>query len=785
MLVLQSTNYDNVYTRTASLIPTLVSEYTFSVGAETAAATPYVPSPFFVSFGAAPAAARGVLFHRGYILDNYNGGKRPNFLHLAVCLYNNATGWVYSNSVPVSEGGVGTGSFKYSFRTRNGNYSTFTGSGSSRYISFDQTSTANGGLGLPQDDILIYGINEPLAYSLAIIGTNYESFVTDLRRTYRGVPFPIFGIQDFCSYASGGSGGTTSFPSTGCVYQRRLVLAGMPSSPNLIAFSEVQDQTIPGQYYRNFQTTLEDGTATNGFIILLPTENNERIVCVREFQGSLFVWTNISLYRINGLSGVPFSDGNFDINKIASVGCINPRSTITTSNSAYWLSNSGVYAIQPNDTAAGYGVAEVSQKIRPLFLNDLNSFPELASWACYDASEQRLYVGVPSKRVAYYNTASYNLGTARPYESDTLLVYHESRGAWTRYTNMGGLNMYARGMTVEYTTSRFDNKSTESVGSSNLYLYGTDTNGGLLIGNQPRYIDQTAAITLAIGAPSQAVVYKQWVWSTTTDRLIYDPSDVVIGDPYSGIQLSKIISLEDALVFYGGALLVFGVDWYKTSEGAIALTFNPTTGTQLYVLPAQRVNGTLYPMIGAYKNDEPLLPGIDFTASTAIVPVFGISGLVLTDIVRIGTTYPSYHVSPSFTRQTMLSWKRIKQWAGYYDNAFLIERWKASTVGTRYEIVGTAKNYVNFDLIFLFNNEQDGFIDSEVYESNDLTWDVSSLSLGSGATLMYKQYSRLTVPIIGNGYTFQFVHYNANNSAFKLSGYQIIASIKPGKGRDR
>jgi hypothetical protein len=133
----------------------------------------------------------------------------------------------------------------------------------------------------------------------------------------------------------------------------------------------------------------------------------------------------------------------------------------------------------------------------------------------------------------------------------------------------------------------------------------------------------------------------------------------------------------------------------------------------------------------------------------------------------------------------MLSWKRIKQWAGYYDNAFLIERWKASTVGTRYQIVGTAKNYVNFDLIFLFNNEQDGFIDSEVYESNDLTWDVSSLSLGSGATLMYKQYSRLTVPILGNGYTFQFVHYNANNSAFKLSGYQIIASIKPGKGRDR
>jgi hypothetical protein len=84
----------------------------------------------------------------------------------------------------------------------------------------------------------------------------------------------------------------------------------------------------------------------------------------------------------------------------------------------------------------------------------------------------------------------------------------------------------------------------------------------------------------------------------------------------------------------------------------------------------------------------------------------------------------------------------------------------------------------------LFNSEQDGYTDDEVYGASQLTWDETQLSLGA-ANQQYKPYARISVPIIGGGYTFQFVHFSNSINAFKFSGFQILAVLKPGKGQGR
>ena len=746
-----STNYDDICP--PSLVPAGANQFSFSLGSDVPAATPYSPSPFFVSFGAVPAAARGIFFIRGYSLKNYNAGQLVNDNQLSVCLYNDKTQWFLDSGIPPSQGGAGAGGGKYSFTTELTSWQ-HPGATPNRvgYISFDATSTASGGIGLPQDDILLYGVYKPNAYTAEVVGSIYLQQI-DLRKPYHRSPFVVFGIQDLCQYSSSGSSGAYSFPSTGCIFQRRLCLSGISGATNLIAFSEIQDTTIPGQYYRNFQTTLEDGARTNGFIILLPTDNNERIVSMREFQGSLFVWTNLSVYRINGIQGVPFSDGNFDINKIAAVGCINPRSVTVTSNSMYWLSQSGVYAMKANDTSGGYSVVELSAKVRPAFVNDMSAYPELAAFLTYDNVEQKLYVGIPSKRYPFYNITVLSGLTPKPYESDTLFVYHEQRDGWTKYSDMGGLNFYARGMVVEYTQNSFSNSTSESTGASNLYVYGSNY-GGMLIGKQPRYIDQTRVYTGVSGSTVYMLTirYKFFSWVTILGKFTYDPADGVSTDTTTTLKLNKMVSLEDCIVYYNGTELIFNVDYIKTVNGSIQLTFAPLAGKTLYVLPAQRINGIITPMVGLYKNNEPLIAGTDYIVSETTTPD-ATTTVIVTDVVRVGTTYTAYQVSPVFTRNTILNWKRIKQWAGYYDNTFIGEDWKASTVGTRYDLIGLHKNFVNFDIAFMFNSEQDGYYDSEIYNSAILEWDEAQLSLG-GASQSYKQYSRLSVPIIGGGVWF-------------------------------
>lgn len=782
--VMSSTNFDAQFTRVANLTPTTNTEYTFSLGTENNA-QPHVPSPFFVSFGAVPGAARPILYHRGY-QPRFKGGRGVTGAQSRVQTVTNTTSWSQSTTVPPSEGGAGAGVARFGWFGRDTTYGVLNSSASLvKYYSFDATSTATGGIGIPYEDRVVVSVSDPAAYSNNL-GSSALSTTNPLTIKSKSA-WSVHGIQDFADY-------NLSFPGTGAIVQRRLALAGFPDAPLTISFSEIEDTTIPGRFYANLQTILQTGLVTDGFYVTLSSDKNDQITCLREFQGNLFVFTRYKVFRISAIQGQPFADGSVSIDTVASIGCFNNRSAVVTSNSIYWLSPLGVYGLLPTDTAEGYTVREVSLKIRNHIQDVLNPLAEQAAWIAFDQIESRLYCGLLSKRLSPY-TASTQLYGSIPVLTDLLFVFHENRAAWTRYSDSGGLKFITRGIVTEY----------ENAAVCNLYLCGYMANDAVAtVSGIIHRMKYEYPVDVQYPNLSGSTGYANLVAGTTQGRTFttefgrftYDPTDYnTETEARKAIKLSSILSLQDCIVKYGATSgttneLVFGVDYIKTIDGTIQLLFNPTTGFILQIYAAQRWNGSFYYPYQVIVNGVIVDP--NDASITSVLPEsltnnleVTLTGLLVTDVVVVGECYPAYIYSPIFTRNSLQNWKRLKYFTGYYDNTVLGERWLSSEVPTgRFDLVGLTKNHFNFDLIMLYNNEQDGSLSEEVYGASSLSWDEAVLGLGVLSS-SYKRYSRIVVPVIGGGYDFQFVHYSSSVNTFRVAGYQIQARVKPGKGVSR
>lgn len=756
MILYQSGNFDNVYSLVAP--PATAVQYRWDSGGQNLGAVENVPSPYYIQLGAAPAAAGTIIFHRGYKLP-FMAGIGTQLQFLTVAALNTTTNWNYINLEPPSEGGVSVGGPQFSFHGRNTAFVVeVTVTDTVEYVTFDGTATASGGIGIPQDDTYFIAIDNP--FELKTVGNAYvgsSATSTGSTNTLSGGSwiinqgaYAVFGISDYCDYKYG------SFPRTITVVQGRLVLGGFPFAPNRLAVSALNDNVVPGRYYDNFQTTLENGVVTDAFDLILNGGLDDTITCIREFQGDLFVWTRYRTYRITDIQ-----PGGGNVSTIGEVGAVNNRSVSLAKDTVYFLDQTGVHRIVPTDSADNYTTQEVSLKIRNRVQKQRIGM-EAAAWTAWDGFESRLYVGMPDNQV----------GSA----CADLYVYHAHRDAWTQYSDASGRYWHTTGGT------------TVNISPNNVqfYLWCGPVNGNLdhtIIRLKETVPMDTYNSASGPGSPNITAPIKQIRFICTNGIFEYDPS-IRVGTlaDWSAFALVPITNYQDVVCYYNGSLLTFGTDYVKTDRGNIQLAFNPATGAQLDVIHAANWGENLYHPI-AFSVNHDVFPLSDIVGLSepptylSVLPLGTSLNPTPSGTVRVGNLYPTWIYSPIFALNTLENWKRISHYIGFY--ATPEQHWAAAEVGTRYDLIGLPKNRSNFDLCVLFNDEQMGHVDTEVYGSSALHWDQSQLSH------IHKTYERIVIPIIGGGYDMQFVHYSFSPTTFQLSGYQLKAILKPGKGTPR
>lgn len=771
MMVLNGTDYDAVYTNTLG-IPAVANTYTWSSGIDLAnsagVAKPPLPSPGFITFGAVPANARQVVFAR-CIKMPFNGGQgvAPGAVVENISAWNQFSGqqWRAYRVAPPSEAGAGIGGAQLSWHPRRDDLTVDTLNARINYFSPDATATANGGMGaIPQDDAtFIAWVDDTTLRGRGFIGSAaVGAFASPIKANQiaDGYPWAVHGLSQCCNYNSG------SFPTTGCIWQGRLVLAGFTDNPMLIAISAVGDVTTPGYWYTDFQIAYGEGETTDGFDLLIAAEGDETVTAVREFQSQLFIWTRNRMFRMT-----PDSNGvQTNVHTIAEVGCVNRHCVAVTERTVLFLGEAGIYGIEPTDSADGYSLNEVSIKIR----NQLANRPYLkeTAWLAYDRTN--LYVGLSDK-----NTSTF---------CNELFVYNLLRQAWTKYTDGSGYQIHTTfGFVLYPNTANYSALSVPDTAVVYLMGWSLPANDELAFRRFDSSLTFDADLFTTFSGTSATffnVGFAQQVtFTTATDKFEYDPGSV----SRNAFRPSSLIDYEDLRVTLNGTPLVFGVDYFKTERRTVRLTFSPLAGNTLVLEPRMNWAGSLYAPVAVVINGEYIAPSdytVDVSGGFWRVRFNAASGYIptLSDTFKAGVVYPMWHYSPTMTRGMIENAKRLVNYSGYYNNEAGGDYWEASTIPTgRYDLLGTRKKKVNTDLVFLFNDTQNGYFTTEIFNSSELTWDEAFLGVGVPAAA-YQPYIRISVPIVGTGYSFQVVHYCYSPNTIQLSGYQLKAIVKKGRG---
>ncbi|HEX7763794.1 MAG TPA: hypothetical protein VF433_09305, partial [Cellvibrio sp.] len=717
----------------------------------------------------APTSVRNVTIIRGYFLPFYAGSVQQDAGAVQVVPYYNANLGVRYSTAPPSEGGagVGTANFGFHLRIRSG-YQVSTGTTSTRvprYITLDATNTASGGLAqISSEEIYhIIDVSTSELETNGYIGTNATegSISTEAKAFSPEFPpipkhtygFPAAGISWFADYRRG------SFPRTIGTMQGRIVLAGFRDKPMTIVFSNPYDSDAPGYYANNFDVVYTIPSAVSPFDITLPGAANDIITNLIEFNDSLFVFTRHRVFRVHADNSGIITFANARYSLIAEIGSNNPRSAVVTDNYPVFLSPSGVYAIVPDDSSAGYGIQELSSKIRNLVQAQNKTMP-YTGFVTYDAGRNELYVGL-----------SDNMSLDR---CGQLLVYNTRLESWYVFTSRGGSTFQAYWASILWDNSVSNPTSLPSVIFTTPYKYNDDDWVAVIELNQDNTpMDLHERWVYASLPYTSALPALQATFTTVNTVKEYDPNDVSTFKE-KAFRLSPVRDLEDCRVTLGGSLMTFGTDYVKTERGTIILTANPGAGLSLVIEARMNYEGSLYHPVGLMSSGGKIwTPGNytvdisgDYYRITAVTPTPSVN-----DVLYIGYCFPAWYTTPTFNRGT-LNVKRLKQYIGYYHNE-VSDLWDINESYPAASNVGQRKVPIDVNIAVVFSNEYEGLLQTELYNEKAPTGYPNQQT---------KDYSRCIVPIVGQGYNIQVIHHNNSPTTFKLAGYELVATPKPGKG---
>lgn len=757
--VYSATTYGAYFTRMANLTPTTNTEYTFSNGVDSSP-NRHIPSPNWITFGAVPAAVRTVSFHRYHKIP-FTSQPDANLIKV-IGRFTASAGftWAFSGSVPPAEGGVGVGGgiFSFGFVSEAGGTLTTLALGTTNitpdyYIRFDQTSTATGGVSVPQDEYYTI-IAQDVAYLQAqgFLGAAFSTGGVACAGfdTYNdhNAAFPAYGIWEASDYGAG------SYPSTICTVQNRLVLAGFPNDPMRILISATGDTTIPGEYFNNFQIGYEDGEATDPVDVNLPGRGDDIVLCVREFQASLFAFTRYNVFRISGSEGAITPTSVFS-SRISTLGTVNSLSVVSGNNTLYFLNAQGVFSLTPTDDAGGYTTSESSIKIKNLFKN--RPYIEISSYVCFDPEQNRLYVGMSDEFCEDI--------------ANQLFVYQVDRDAWFIWTDDGGDTLRSSYAATPSLLTGLD---------SPVFLFSREGVGQLSSMYQDRYADIKLETTLT--TPMAFHRSRRVTHTTEADVVEYYTIQSGGADVDDSFRMFPISTYQDCDVYLSGNKLVWGVDYTKSDRSSIFLTNPHSAGLTLVIEHKWRFEDELYHPVCVYEDNRWIEPtdysvtivGDDYTVTWD-------QGYTPTGTLTYCVLYPAYYITPTFTRSRLSTHKRMFHYYGYYDNSIAGKVLKSTDVTVK-ELVGTRKHDIDFDLAFIFNSETwAATTNLDVYGFESLHWDYGAVDFGSPEQGQ-KEFSRIVVPIIGAGYGFQVAHMCFSAGTFQLVGYEVRTRSRRSRG---
>lgn len=769
----QTTNYDNLYSITG--IPNAASNYVWSNGALADGVTPPPAGFGFLSFGNYPSSTRTITITRGYRLP-FQGNSGMSWVdgtrHVLTDI--NRRFWGRYPVSPPSEGGAGVGTLRgYTLRNASDYYVNTGNVGRGQnYISLDANSTANGGLSVIGAEDKIWIIDADLAtlmgsqycgsqsnWYIPTVTTAAISIITNSSNyppDYPSVPFPgalypVPGISWYADYKRG------SFPSCISTLQGRIVLAGFRDNPMTLIVSNPYDTDSAGLYANNFDAVYTIPSEVSPFDIILPGKDNDIITDMLEYNDSLFVFTKFRIFRIHANGGL-VNVTNAKYSLIAEIGVQNSRSVVLTDEAPVFLSTSGVFALVPDDTSAGYSVQELSGKVRN-FIQSNNDTIRDVGFLLYDSGRNELYVGL-----------SDNYSRDR---TGVLLVYNTRLGAWYPYTSLGGVSMQVYWGALLWDTRANAPVIEPKVLFSTFATLNDDDYMQIIEMNRTDVpVDLVEQVQFAANPISTRLVAPQATWAIIPGCQEYDPSNIqLFGE--AAFRMSPIRDMEDVYVAVDGVQKVFGVDFIKTERGTLYFPTAPV-GTTLLAQMFVSYEGSTYFPVTVYNATTGKLFQLNERSAIQSGGKYQVtisSGVTAGDILWIGYAYPAWYTTPTFNSNTLRA-KRIKNYIGYYHNTVskILGITDAPVLATT---VGKRQAPLNVNVAVLFSNEYEGTLQMDLYEN---------LNPSKYPNQQVKDYSRISVPIVGNGYNIQVVHHNNTPSTFKLAGYELDYVAKKGKG---
>ena len=550
-----------------------------------------------------------------------------------------------------------------------------------------------------------------------------------------GIWTPYVGLYRWMNYYTG------TFASVVGTYQDRLVLSGFDSNPNILAFSNVgtQDEFVGyGRYVganvnRNFDVVYTDPElATSPLEISLDLDAGESIKCMLQWYDDLFVGTNRNIYRVHGGDNVAITPSNFFVSKVASVGSI-INGMVLTDDGIVFLSDSGVYRIVLDVNTGAYKVDNIGLKIRPEIKACMNGtrFSNSVGRISYDSTNNVVYVLVGDE---------YNSSHPR-----RCFVYFADRDAWSEYSMFPGF-MNAR------TVSSIDGRvfmgikglsgSTTYFGEFNIDSYYTDLN---------------YATTLQDDSDSG---YDMDSPVATWARGSYISGQNAVLSFGGALKLNPVIDYNNSLTLSDGSNTgVAGTDFWRHKNNNVVVngtTFWTGSETLTATLYQEESNPRVLNVYSVTDEDYLSVASLDYT-SNMLVQAKVDSGYDNASVV-ISLSYPTWWVSPAFTRNDIKDIKRMKHFYGIFENSL--------NAGNNTYTAPSWDALCSFNLSIMQNGTEGG----QVIEDNLSADSVRDLTEQAPAWL---DFYRVSLPIKGSFVSFQACVHSFDRGQWEMVGYQI------------
>jgi len=554
---------------------------------------------------------------------------------------------------------------------------------------------------------------------------------------YDGRYYTQYGLPDYMNYKTG------AYASVVGTYQDRLCYAGFVSNPGTLLFSNVgtSDETYftSKKPHMNFEVNYTDPElATSPLTVQLNLKAGEKIVCMKQWYDDLFVGTNTDIYRVHGGDNLAITPSNFYVSKVASVGTVRNGMTLTE-DGVVFLSESGVYKIFLDVNTGAYNTTNIGLKIRPEIRKamDNNRFFNSIGRIAYDSANNVIYVLVGNE----YNSQT----------PSRCFVYFADREAWSEYCMYNGFMnaqavacidgrvfMGVRGTTSTYTSlaefnidNLFNDLQSEKTLSDATDI-GYDLDDTLISWNRGDYV-AGSDVVLTLGGFVKAIPI------SNVDYLNIVTSSSEVG-----------VSGTDYWQHRGNSLVVNGTTFWDGSE-------------VLYADVIQReTNNYHYLNVYSVADEEYLgLTDLEYSDNMGVQAVVG-SGYDGESVIT-NLSYPTWWISPAFTRNDIKNLKRMHHFYGIFQNTPLpVNRTYTSP---------TWRGLNSFDMTLVQNGTLGGA--TEFY--NMASDDVRDISNDAPAWL---DYFRVSIPVKGNFMSFQACVHSFDRGQWELVGYQIDTEME-------